>query len=169
MEYHYTVYRSPIGAIYLLAGPKGLLAVTLNESYAQFSSRYQRLADGRWDKAEAKGHPVLGRAVQALSAYFDEGIPLPGDMPLDLAGTPFQLKVWKALRQIPHGKTVSYGDLARKIGKPGASRAVGGACGSNPLPLFIPCHRVLASDGSLGGFGGGLDVKEQLLVHEQIS
>lgn len=87
--------------------------------------------------------------------------------PLDLsAGTPFQQRVWKALQRIPPGQTRSYGQVARAIGKPGAARAVGGACGANPIPVLIPCHRVLAANGKLGGFSGGLDRKRRLLAIE---
>lgn len=86
-----------------------------------------------------------------------------------LGGTPFQRSVWKAMLSIPHGSTVSYGDLARRVGRPGAARAVGQAVGSNPIPLLIPCHRVVAADGGLGGFGGGLAMKTALLRQEGVS
>jgi methylated-DNA-[protein]-cysteine S-methyltransferase len=79
------------------------------------------------------------------------------------AGTPFQRKVWRALQSIPRGQTRSYAWIARKIGNPGAARAVGTACGANPVPILVPCHRAIASDGSLGGFGGGLAMKKRLL------
>ena len=88
--------------------------------------------------------------------------------PLDLAGTEFQKSVWNALRKIPTGKTKSYGEIARAIGRPGAVRAVGGACGANPIPVFVPCHRVLAVNKKLGGFSGGLDWKRTLLAREGV-
>jgi methylated-DNA-[protein]-cysteine S-methyltransferase len=88
--------------------------------------------------------------------------------PLDLAGTEFQKSVWNALRNISPGKTKSYGEIARAIGKPKAVRAVGGACGANPIPVLIPCHRVLAANKKLGGFSGGLDWKRSLLKREGI-
>ena len=88
--------------------------------------------------------------------------------PLDLAGTKFQKQVWNALRKIPAGRTKSYGEIARAIGRPRAVRAVGGACGANPVPLLVPCHRVLAADKKLGGFSGGLDWKRRLLVREGV-
>jgi O-6-methylguanine DNA methyltransferase len=88
-------------------------------------------------------------------------------VPLDLhTGTPFQRKVWRALRQIPHGQTRSYAWVARRIGCPRAVRAVGAACGANPVPILVPCHRVLRSDGSLGGFSAGVDLKARLLALE---
>ena len=89
--------------------------------------------------------------------------------PLDLAGTAFQKKVWNALRKISLGKTKSYGEIARAIGRPKAVRAVGGACGANPVPVLVPCHRVLAANKKLGGFSGGLNWKHTLLAREGIS
>ena len=89
--------------------------------------------------------------------------------PLDLAGTEFQKRVWMALREIPFGKTKSYGEVARTVGRPRAARAVGGACGANPIPVLVPCHRVLAAHGKIGGFGSGLDWKRTLLAREGVS
>ena len=88
--------------------------------------------------------------------------------PLDLVGTEFQKNVWNAMRQIPPGKTKSYGEVARAIGRPKAVRAVGGACGANPVPVLIPCHRVLAAQGKIGGFSSGLDWKRRLLAREDV-
>jgi O-6-methylguanine DNA methyltransferase len=88
--------------------------------------------------------------------------------PLDLAGTEFQRRVWYALRKISAGQAKSYGEIAQTIGKPKAVRAVGGACGANPVPIFVPCHRVLAANKKLGGFSGGLDWKRSLLAREGI-
>lgn len=86
---------------------------------------------------------------------------------LDFQGTPFQMSVWNTLSQIPYGKTKSYGEIAMMIGRPHATRAVGGAVGANPIPIVIPCHRVIGKDGSLVGYGGGLPLKERLLALEQ--
>ncbi len=88
------------------------------------------------------------------------------DLPLDLHGTPFQREVWNELLHVPYGKTVSYSEIAARIGRPKAARAVGAAVGSNPVPIIIPCHRVIGKDGSLVGFGGGLDLKQRLLALE---
>jgi O-6-methylguanine DNA methyltransferase len=100
---------------------------------------------------------LTGRAVKTLP-------------PPDLSGgTPFQQNVWRALQKIPRGKTRSYGEIARQIGKPKAVRAVGGACGANPIPIFIPCHRVLAANKKLGGYSGGLNWKRKLLAREGIA
>jgi len=110
----------------------------------------------RWHKRACR---AVARVLQGRRAG-----PLP---PLDLSGgTTFQRKVWEALRQIPAGRTKSYGQLAAALGRPGAARAVGSACGANPIPLLIPCHRVLAAGGGLGGFSGGLHWKRQLLARE---
>jgi methylated-DNA-[protein]-cysteine S-methyltransferase len=90
------------------------------------------------------------------------------DLPLRLEGTEFQKEVWKAVALVPFGRTSSYGDIARLVGRPKASRAVGAANGANPIPIVIPCHRVIGSDGSLTGYGGGLDLKRRFLAHEGI-
>ena len=109
---------------------------------------------------------LLQKIEKGLSAYFEHGKPLPS-IPLGkIRGTDFQLLVWQALKTIPFGETRSYGEIAQMIGRPKASRAVGTACGANPVALFIPCHRVLASGGGLGGFSGGLEVKRKLLQRE---
>lgn len=107
---------------------------------------------------------TLARAE--LTAYF-AGTLTQFTVPLAPAGTPFQLAVWAALRDIPYGETTSYGALARRIGRPEASRAVGAANGANPLPVIVPCHRVIGSGGALTGFGGGIDTKKWLLDFER--
>ncbi|MFN3763308.1 MAG: methylated-DNA--[protein]-cysteine S-methyltransferase, partial [Anaerolineae bacterium] len=90
------------------------------------------------------------------------------DLPLDLRGTPFQRRVWEELRRVPYGQTVAYGELARRVGRPGAARAVGRAVGANPVPIIVPCHRVVGADGSLVGYGGGLEIKAALLRLEGV-
>jgi methylated-DNA-[protein]-cysteine S-methyltransferase len=105
-------------------------------------------------------------AIRQLKAYFTGRLHV-FDLPLKLEGTPFQLKVWKALQRIPYGETLSYGELARRIGRPGAHRAVGAANGRNPLSIVIPCHRVIGASGKLTGYGGGLEAKERLLALER--
>jgi methylated-DNA-[protein]-cysteine S-methyltransferase len=105
-------------------------------------------------------------AASALGKYF-AGRPTDFSyLPLALRGTAFQLRVWHELRQIPWGRTISYGELAARLGKPQAPRAVGQAVGTNPVAIIIPCHRVVAADGTLGGYGGGLERKRWLLLHE---
>lgn len=108
----------------------------------------------------------LEEAKEQLAQFF-EGARQELSLPMVYTGTPFQIKVWKALLEIPFGTTVSYGELARRVRFPKAARAVGAACGQNPIALFIPCHRVIAKDGSLTGFGGGLSLKKKLLLFEK--
>jgi methylated-DNA-[protein]-cysteine S-methyltransferase len=109
--------------------------------------------------------PILRRAADQLREYF-AGERIEFDLPLRPDGTSFQRRVWATLAEIPYGETWSYGELARRIGSPTAFRAVGAANGQNPLPIVLPCHRVIGADGSLTGFGGGLHLKRFLLEHE---
>ena len=140
---------TPIGVLTLVGSEAGLSAVHFEGSGTP--------ADG--------GCPLLDEAAGQLEAYF-AGDRRHFDLPLDLAGTPFQLRAWRALAEIPYGTTVSYAEQAHRLGRPSAVRAVGAANGQNPVPIVLPCHRVIGSDGSLTGFGGGLDVKRALLDHE---
>jgi methylated-DNA-[protein]-cysteine S-methyltransferase len=109
----------------------------------------------------------LASAVNGLNRYF-AGEPENLDQPLDLQGSQFQMRVWSELRGIPTGKVATYGDIAVRIGRPRGARAVGQACGRNPVVLFVPCHRVVAAHGGLGGFGSGLSIKKALLGHEGV-
>lgn len=109
--------------------------------------------------------PVLAEAARQLDEYF-AGSRSAFDLPLDIEGNDFERQVWQALRTIPYGQTISYGRQAELIGRPGAARAVGAANGRNPLPIVLPCHRVVGADGTLTGFGGGLDTKRALLELE---
>ena len=109
--------------------------------------------------------PLLRRAARQLTEYF-AGKRISFDLPLDLRGTPFQLAAWRSLAEIPYGSTLSYGQQAALIGRPKAVRAVGRANGRNPVPIVLPCHRIVGADGSLTGFGGGLDLKLDLLRRE---
>ena len=108
---------------------------------------------------------LLADATEQLEAYF-AGRRMSFDLPLDLEGTPFQQRVWRELCEIPYGETISYGELAIRIGKPGSARAVGLANGQNPIAVIVPCHRVIGSTGKLTGYGGGLERKAWLLDHE---
>lgn len=149
---------SPLGPLLVYADEHGLRALDFPGS---------KPAPGSSPHAP-DGQDAIRAAAKALDAYFAKGTPLPAGLSAVSDGTPFQLKVWKAIARIPFGKTRSYAQIAKAVGKPGASRAVGAACGANPLPLFIPCHRVVASNGSLGGFSGGLAIKRLLLRHEGV-
>ncbi len=153
---YYSHMDSPIGRL-LLAGDEGGLRLI---SFPTGSRT--RHAEPDWIENDA---PFVETKRQ-LAAYF-AGTLTEFDLPLAPQGTPFQLSVWRALRRIPYGETVSYGAIAESIGRPSASRAVGAANGANPLPIVVPCHRVIGSTGKLTGFGGGLDTKAALLALEQ--
>jgi methylated-DNA-[protein]-cysteine S-methyltransferase len=116
--------------------------------------------------AHTRGHPILIETERQLAAYF-AGTRRGFDLPLAPAGTPFQQAVWQALLAIPHGETRSYLDVARMLGQPTATRAVGAANGRNPIAIVMPCHRVIGANGGLTGFGGGLANKRWLLDHER--
>ena len=120
-------------------------------------------AETAWEQTQ---EGPVAHAVRQLGEYFD-GKRTGFDLPLAPRGTVFQRSVWRQLQGIPYGETISYGELARRVGNPKASRAVGSANGANPLPIVIPCHRVIAGNGTLGGFGGGLPMKQSLLALEQ--
>lgn len=129
----------------------------------------EQAADSQKDTESGRCEsPLLRQAALELEEYF-EGQRQSFDLPLAPVGTPFQQKVWKALREIPYGETASYGQIAAKVGSPRGARAVGMACNRNPILILIPCHRVIGADGSLTGFGGGLDMKEKLLGLERQS
>jgi len=146
---------SPVGRL-LLAGDGD----RLSQVYFQSGPRPLQPADD----CIADGKPFRV-AIRQLGEYF-AGERRRFELPLAPRGTEFQRRVWRALTEIPYGKTVSYGELARRIGKPSAPRAVGLANGANPLPIIVPCHRVIGADGSLTGFGGGLPIKRKLLALE---
>ena len=148
----YTHVDTPIGKLTVVAGGTGIRRI---------------LWDGEAPPEDAvEGHSdLLDAAVTQIREYF-WGSRTTFDLPLDLGGTPFQQKVWWELGSIPFGTTISYGEQARRIGRPQAARAVGAANGRNPVPVVLPCHRVIGSSGALTGFGGGLDTKRTLLRHE---
>ncbi len=153
-----TTMHSPVGRLTLVACEAGLAAIL-----------WQDDAPGRvrlGDTVEAPDHPVLARTTRQLSDYF-AGTRTAFDLPLAPAGTDFQLAVWRALTAIPFGETRSYADIARAIGRPTATRAVGAANGRNPISIVAPCHRVIGASGALTGFAGGLAAKHWLLAHEQ--
>jgi methylated-DNA-[protein]-cysteine S-methyltransferase len=138
--------ETPVGKLTIVAGDGGLAAV---------------LFGGEPDAAEGP-HPVIAATARQLREYFG-GERRAFDLPLELSGTPFQRRAWLALADVPYGTTRSYGEQARRLGAPGAARAVGAANGRNPLPIVLPCHRLVGADGSLTGYGGGLDIKRALL------
>ena len=154
---NYTEMNSPIGKLYLAGDDEGL--------------RYILFANGeppeKPDPSWQRDDDALAPAVDQIEAYFAGELK---DFDLELApqGTRFQRDVWQALIGIPYGDTVSYGTIANRIGRPAACRAVGAANGANPLPIVVPCHRVIGSNGSLTGYGGGLSIKQALLKLESL-
>jgi methylated-DNA-[protein]-cysteine S-methyltransferase len=156
MPMSYAHLESPIGTL-LISGDAGGLQQIL------FSTNGR---PARPDPAWQEDSSALGDVIRQLRAYFAGELE---NFALALApqGTPFQQKVWSELQKIPYGETISYGELARRIGNPNASRAVGLANGSNPISIVIPCHRVIGSNGKLTGYGGGLPIKEKLLALEK--
>jgi len=153
----YTRMDSPVGPLSIAGDDAGLCFILFGSG--------KRAAGPRPDWRESD-RGVVREAVRQLRAYF-AGKLTRFDLPLTPAGTPFQLDVWRELQRIPYGTVISYGELASRIGKPHASRAVGAANGANPIPIVVPCHRVIGSNGKLTGYGGGLAIKEALLELER--
>ena len=152
----FTYLDTPIGALLLAGDGESLTLLGFP------SGKMQRRHEDSWQRSDT----AFAEARAQLTAYFS-GELSDFDLPLNPQGTEFQKEVWLALRQIPYGETWSYGELARQIGRPKASRAVGAANSVNPLPVIIPCHRVIGANGKLTGFGGGIETKQHLLALEQ--
>jgi methylated-DNA-[protein]-cysteine S-methyltransferase len=160
------IVRTKLGAFRVRYTPRGIAALDFPGS----GGSQPAPNSFRGSVATAKNAPPFIRTFARQLKLYAAGKPVRWSVPVDLSvGTDFQQKVWRALTKIPRGETRSYGWVARKVGKPGASRAVGTACGANPVPVIVPCHRVIAGDGSLGGFGGGLPMKRQLLRIEGVN
>ena len=150
------VIASPVGKLRLVASEKGLVAIDVRNHTKQETT------------IDASAQAILIKTKKQLEQYFG-GKRTSFDVVLDLVGTEFQVQAWRALCRIPFGKTISYGQQASNIKNPKAFRAVGSANGKNPIPIIVPCHRVVASDGSLGGYSLGLKMKKQLLALEGVS
>jgi methylated-DNA-[protein]-cysteine S-methyltransferase len=150
-----TTVDSPVGPLTLTAADGFLTGVHMHEQ------RHARTASTEWIRDDAWFTQVTAQ----LEGYF-AGELRTFDLPMWLHGTEFQRQVWSGLQAIPYGETISYGELARRVGNPGASRAVGLANGRNPIAIIVPCHRVIGSNGQLTGYGGGIDRKSWLLEHE---
>ena len=155
--YYYRLLLTPVGELTLIAGDQGLAAVAWENERPSRIRAYPEL--------RVTDHPVLEQAAHQLTEYFASQRQT-FDLPLQFEGTPFQCEVWQALSEIPYGETRSYRDIAERICRPKAMRAVGAANGRNPLSVIVPCHRVIGANGSLTGFAGGLEVKQRLLTHE---
>ncbi len=163
MEINYAISKSPLGWVLVAATRKGLCAVRIGKTAGDL----ERELKAEFPQARLNGsHRALARWVKEVVARV-QGQPPQQEIPLDIQGTAFQRRVWEALRRIPYGSTQSYRQVARAIHQPKAVRAVANACGANPVAIVIPCHRVIRSDGSLGGYGGGIDVKQRLLDLER--
>ncbi|MFI9202049.1 methylated-DNA--[protein]-cysteine S-methyltransferase [Streptomyces sp. NPDC053048] len=155
----HTVIDSPYGPLTLVATDGVLCGLYMT------GQRHRPPEESFGERADDGPFPEAARQLAAWFAGESTGF----DLPLRLEGTPFQRRVWEGLREIPYGETVTYGELAERIGAPGASRAVGLANGKNPIGIIVPCHRVIGANGSLTGYGGGLERKRQLLAFESDS
>jgi AraC family transcriptional regulator of adaptative response/methylated-DNA-[protein]-cysteine methyltransferase len=163
MQIHYAIIPCSLGRLLVAATERGVCAVHFGDSEAELRATLQDEFPAA--KLEPDG-ATLRSWVEVISAHLS-GQQIHIDLPLDVRATAFQWRVWEALRTIPYGQTRSYSDVARAVGNPKAVRAVANACASNPVPIVIPCHRVIRSDGSLGGYGGGVERKRALLTQER--
>lgn len=154
--------ETPIGVLHIVATPKGVSQIDFVSAKRGGRARNSK---ARSTTAARQARTHIAKAIRQIREYFS-GRRTDFDLPLDLHGTPNQQMVWQGLLEIPFGKTLTYGQLAGRIGSPKAARAVGTACGSNPVPLIVPCHRVIGSTGGLHGYGGGLWRKQLLLELE---
>jgi methylated-DNA-[protein]-cysteine S-methyltransferase len=162
------ILPTPIGGMLALASDEGLCALEFTGPRARLTRLEARLE--RWfppHEIVDRDTRTIARARRWLREYFDGVGAELGDLPLDMRGAPFERRVWRALLQIRPGDTTSYGSIAKALGAPGASRAVGAANGANPIAIIVPCHRVIGASGSLTGYGGGLERKTWLIDHER--
>lgn len=163
MPISFTRFPSPVGQLVLTATDVGLTGIYFPTS--RHGPPTLETDDWLEDDGRGPGSAILARTRGQLDEYF-AGKRMTFDVPLAAEGTGFERRVWGALQAIPYGTTLSYGELARRLGDPRATRAVGAANGKNPIPIIVPCHRVVGSRGELTGFGGGIDRKRWLLEHE---
>jgi AraC family transcriptional regulator of adaptative response/methylated-DNA-[protein]-cysteine methyltransferase len=163
MHIHFIVVRSPLGQLLVAATERGVCSIKLGDTVSELE------ADLRREYPKATIDRDLGRLSPAVTSLLEflSGQQPPAGLPLDVQGTAFERRVWRYLQQIPIGRTRTYGEVARAIGRPGAARAVGRACGANPAALVIPCHRVVQANGAVGGYHWGRSRKERLLAIEQ--
>jgi methylated-DNA-[protein]-cysteine S-methyltransferase len=157
-------YATPLGRVQMALQSGQLCTLTLDQAFPPFAWQLER----RFPVfAKQSTSDAAGRVKRALDAYFAGDLRALAALPIDPGGSEFQRAVWNALCAVPVGETVSYGALARAIGRPQAARAVGAACGANPVWLVVPCHRAIGSDGHLVGYAAGLERKSWLLAHER--
>lgn len=155
----YTLVKSSLGFVAVARTAKGLAAAFIDDDAAKLE---RHMADRFPGAAAAEPDEMTARVIRAFEASSDDP-----DLPVDPAGTDFQKSVWRALREIPAGSTITYSELANRIGKPQSVRAVAAACGANPIAVIVPCHRVIGKDGSLTGYAWGIEKKRMLLDREK--
>ncbi len=158
----YTSFPTTYGDIFLAKTEQGICRIQLGDSEETFTRQIRT----KYHAQPTSDEQSLQSETRELASYFEDGHEIDHIQVDFLEGTSFERKVWEVLRQIPRGEVRSYRWVAKEIGNPKASRAVGGACGSNPIPFIVPCHRVISSSGTLGGYGYGLKVKRELLKLE---
>jgi len=159
--------QSPLGRIAILCSDAGLVALSLpGEDAVSFRTRAKRLTNRGCLADDA--HRLVRQVADELDAYFSGSL-IHFTVPLAPRGTSFQHEVWEAVRCVPYGETRTYGGIAQSLGRPRSARAVGHANGSNPIPIIIPCHRLVGSTGSLTGYAGGQEMKRYLIAHERRS
>lgn len=156
-------WTSPLSPLFLISDEDGILRAL---DFADYEPRMHQLLRDHYGDYELQEGSAPKSITQALEEYFEGKLDAIANIKTATGGTPFQREVWNALREIPAGTSISYGQLATNIGRPGASRAVGAANGANPITIVVPCHRVIGSNGTLTGYGGGLPRKKWLLDHE---
>ncbi|MGQ0722079.1 MAG: methylated-DNA--[protein]-cysteine S-methyltransferase [Candidatus Eiseniibacteriota bacterium] len=176
MEIRIATMDSPVGPLALAWRGESVVAVHMEEAKDRraWETKYVAIRPlARLEQHVRRRFPEAalvtsgdGAPLDALRRYFEGDVHAIDDLPVDPGGQPFHAKVWRRLREIPAGETLTYGEIAAEAGRPGAARAAGGAVGGNPIPIIIPCHRVVGSDRSLTGFGGGIARKRWLLEHE---
>ena len=159
IDFSRRTYKAPFGVLTVVGSDLGIRFVTFNNDAHPKPLEQLRISD-------TEIHDSVNDAITQLEEYFT-GSRRDFELPLDLHGTEFQVEAWQALADIPYGHTATYGQQAASIGRPKAARAIGGANGRNPVAIVLPCHRIVGADGSLTGFGGGIEVKKWLLDHEQ--
>jgi AraC family transcriptional regulator of adaptative response/methylated-DNA-[protein]-cysteine methyltransferase len=166
MDIRFTIVASPFGRLLVAVTDRGICAVTLGDSDTALAAGLRRQFPGaRLNRVDAGADQWLGQLVRQVAARVARPTS-GGELPLDVQGTAFQWRVWQALLAIPPGESRTYQQLARAVGRPRAIRAVAGACAANRVAVVVPCHRVVRSDGSLGGYRWGMPRKEKLLAAE---
>jgi AraC family transcriptional regulator of adaptative response/methylated-DNA-[protein]-cysteine methyltransferase len=163
MKIGYTVVKSPMGRLLVAATSRGICSVMLGDSESDLTSELQQKFSGARLEKDDENLRLQARTLLACLA----GQALHPDLALDVRGSAFQMRVWEELRRIPRGQRISYGELARRIGRSKAARAVARACATNPLAILTPCHRVVRENGDLGGYRWGIERKRRLLEQEQ--